>query len=75
MLPSPFEVCLSTFPSGGVLLVLLIPVRGRFIRPFGVAGEGGKYFFIASTFMQGIFMSWLFTIAFIRVVAGKLKND
>ena len=68
-------MCCITFTSGGVRLVLLIPVRGRFIRPFGVAGEGGNYFFIVSTFMKGIFISWLFTIAFIRVVGGKLKND
>ena len=60
--------------SCGVLLVLLIPVCRRFILPFGVAGEGCKYFFISSTFMHGIFISWLFTIAVTRVVAGRLKK-
>ena len=64
----------AVFDSLCLARVLRMPVRGRFIRPFDVAGLGAKYFRIKSAFMNGIPSNWPLLIALINVCAGGLKN-
>ena len=60
---------------GGFVLVLLMPARGRFIRPFEVAGDLAKYFLMISAFMKGIPSSWPLETDLTRVGISALKND
>ncbi len=49
--------------------------RGFFMRPFAVAGDGGRYFCIMfGSLRNGIPFSWLFCAASIMVVIGALKK-
>ena len=43
---------------GALALVLRIPVRGRFILPFEVAGDIGRYFCTLYAVMKGHPLSW-----------------
>ena len=43
---------------GALALVLRIPVCGRFILPFEVAGDIGRYFRTLSAVMKGHPLSW-----------------
>ena len=43
---------------GALDLMLRIPVSGRFIHPFEVAGEIGRYFRTLSAVMKGHPLSW-----------------
>ena len=55
--------------------MLRIPVLGRFIRPFDVAGLGARYFLIKSVFMNGTPSSCPLFMALNNVCAGGLKKD
>ena len=59
----------------GALLVLRIPVRGRFMRPFDVAGLGARYLRTKSAFINGTPCNWPLLMALINVCAGGLKKD
>ena len=43
---------------GALALVLWIPVRGRFILTFDVAGDIGRYFHTLYAVMKGHPLSW-----------------
>ena len=43
---------------GSLVLVLWIPVRGRFILPLEVDGGIGRYFYTLSAVMKGHPLSW-----------------
>ena len=55
-------------------LVLRMPVRGRFIWPFEVAGLGARYFRTRSAFIIGNPCSWLLLMALMSVDIGGLKK-
>jgi len=60
---------------GSFFLVLLMPARGRFIRPFEVAGDFAKFFFMISAFIKGMPSSWPLDTVLRSVGMGALKND
>ena len=69
-------ICLSIllFVALSTLLVDRMPVRGRFSRPFGIAGDGARYLRINLVCMHGNILSWSFSMASTMVSMGKLKN-
>ena len=62
----------SSAPASGSsgFLVLQIPDRGPFVRPFDVAGDGARYFLTTLDFINGNPSSWSFSIALINFSIG-----
>ena len=56
-------------------LVLHIPVLGRFILPFDVSGEDGRYFLTLSAVINGHPLSCPLSMAVISMEWGGQKND
>ncbi len=72
---SAWKIDGPNFVFFGYGLVLLMPARFFFIRPFAVAGDGGRYFCIMFGLLRNMIpFSWSLCADSMMVVIGALKS-